>query len=339
VLSIAVHEIGHALGLADNTNAVSVMEGTANYYKMINVNGAPIPQADIDELKQANGHLYSDYYATHGVTEWFKRGEGFVQVSAGLDNTVWAIDKQGRARKFSPNNGRDLWETTLGDNMRQIAAFNDALVLAVTKTNELALYKPPPAPRPQDYNAWPIIGRAPLKVGWVAVGAQASVWAGGPWVGRLRPTSQIEDIADFKTSWLHLHGNDMTCLWLAVGSGPQGKGEQVWAMNSLGLCKWDHAENLATVKPGPREPYPIGWISVEHPPISTHGKVAGCDIGDDGTVIIFTVGGPDAGLYRVDDDGWTKLPAPPGGLRSISVVSKTNMWCVVENGDIYSTLV
>ena len=101
VLSIAVHEIGHALGLAHNAADALVMQSKADYLKMVNVNEAPISQVDIDALKAAYAHLYSDYYARHGVTGWFKRGDGFVQVSAGLDNTVWAVDNKGQAREFS----------------------------------------------------------------------------------------------------------------------------------------------------------------------------------------------------------------------------------------------
>jgi hypothetical protein len=147
MLSIAVHEIGHALGLAHNPADTSVMTDVFTYYKMINVNGAPISQVDIDALKEANRPLFSDYYARHGITGWFKRGEGFEQVSAGLDNTVWAIHKSGQAREFLPaQSGRpDLWEGHgSGGNMRQIAVVSAHMVLGITKDYELKLYNPPP---------------------------------------------------------------------------------------------------------------------------------------------------------------------------------------------------
>ena len=178
VLSIAVHEIGHALGLADTSDTTSVMQGVANYYKMTNVNGAPIPQVDIDALKEANRQLFSNYYASHGVTGWFKRGAGFTQVSAGLDNTVWAINKNGHPCEFSPaQSGRnDFWAPQI-DKMLQIDVFSAHMILGVTADDKLKIYNPPPAPRPQDHKFWLDVATG---VRYVAIGgAKGALWAVG----------------------------------------------------------------------------------------------------------------------------------------------------------------
>jgi hypothetical protein len=49
------------------------MQPAADYYKMTNVNGAPIPQVDIDASKSANASLFSQYCVSHGQTMWWKR--------------------------------------------------------------------------------------------------------------------------------------------------------------------------------------------------------------------------------------------------------------------------
>jgi Matrixin len=314
VLSIAVHEIGHALGLAHNAADASVMNEVFNYYKMTNVNGAPISQVDIDALKQANASLFSAYYASHGVTEWFKRGEGFVQVSAGLDNTVWAIDKQGQAREFSPATsvGGSLWQVRSDNNMWQVAVFSTHMVLGVTKDYELKIYKRDP----WDDKAWLSVAK---DVRYVAIGANGALWAvrgmdrsfryNGNFQAFYRPQSPVPE-SDWQSSGRFNR--------LAVGRGPQGKGQQVWAITPGSSVLYKMNESAGR------------WDNVNWPA----GTGSDCAVGDDGTVVI----GTGDGLYRYDGSTWTKLPSP-GLMRSISVVSKTNMWAIGPDDAIYSTIV
>lgn len=308
VLSIAVHEIGHALGLEHSSADVSVMQPAADYYKMTNVNGAPISQVDIDALKEANRGLFSRYFATHGVTNWFKRGEGFVQVSAGLDNTVWAIDKKGRAREFSPDSGRGDYWLVQGENMLQIAVFSTHMVLAITKDYKLGMYSPPPLGQPPNYDAWPAIAE---NVRFVATGADGSVWI----VNKSGQTFRHRgSIAQPKVDWVEVPAPGFVSL--AVGRGPQGKGEQVWATSPNRLFKWDG--------------YGQNWYVVARP-----RELSLCAAGDDGTIVILSADGLQRYDHRSD---WEKLSVP-GPMTNISVVSKTNMWGVGQSGELYCTIV
>jgi hypothetical protein len=106
--------------------------------------------------------------------------------------------------------------------------------------------------------------------------------------------------------------------FLAVGRGPQGKGQQVWAITPSPNLLYKMNESAGR------------WDDVNLPA----EKVGQCAVGDDGTVVI----GTSDGLYRYDGSTWTKLPSP-GLMRSISVVSKTNMWAIGPDDAIYSTIV
>jgi hypothetical protein len=324
VCSIAVHEIGHVLGLAHNAATTSVMQPTADYWKMMIVNGAPISQVDIDALKEANHTLFAEYYARHGVTGWFKRGEGFEQVSAGLDNTVWAIDKDGQAREFSPADPtRNNWfgRGPIRQPMRQIAALSAHMVLGVTKDNELLLYNPPPAQRIEGHRDWLTVVK---DVASVAIGANGALWAVGRGGYTFRHggfyNRQVDET--LQNGWWR--GTEPVRR-LAVGRVAPGEPEQVVGGEKVVSANWNfgHAQkydhyNNRWEQIGPGDVYAVAIT-----------------VGDDGTVVRLDSEG---GLYRLDGGStWTKLPQP-GPLKSISVVSKTNMWAVGTNGEIYSTM-
>jgi hypothetical protein len=176
LLSIAVHEIGHALGLDHNPADASAMTSALNYYKMINVNGSPISQVDIDALNEVNNKLFSAYNKSRGIitstrdmTTWHKRAEGgFRQVSAGLDNTVWATRLNDQVCEFGPaaNERGEFW-TPRGENMRSVCVFSAHAVFGVTSDWKLQRYI-------SANSTWATIVD---DVTFAAVGADCALWA------------------------------------------------------------------------------------------------------------------------------------------------------------------
>jgi hypothetical protein len=151
LLSVAVHEIGHVLGLPDNDIKESVMDRTLDAFEGAKYR-KPIPQVDIDTLHSVNVSLFSEHYAKKGQVNWYKRRKSFsisyvpehliprpppaatelmfYQVSAGHDGTVWAVDGYSFAYDYGANDEGKDW-IFRGGWLSRVAVLDSRLVLGI----------------------------------------------------------------------------------------------------------------------------------------------------------------------------------------------------------------
>jgi matrixin len=366
LLSVAVHEIGHLLGLRDTTDPISVMTA-GDYNKLRTISQSPIPQLDIDTLKKVYPNEFSEYYASQGKTTWWDRGNKgfqFVQVSTGLDNTVWAIDYNRNAREFGPLDDYGSAWSIRGHGMMRIAAFSEHLVLGLGIGLADAPQKSFPADKysvddfydlkryDQRNRSWIRVSTGRLgsgtKFGFVTVGPGGSVWAIAN-----RAKSSVQEIVRYDGDiisgtgdWTVVPfasdvGRDTTFLDLAVGR----RNGKPWIWVTLPTHKsainsddsWSRPLDFAASndegqtwsKVQPITNVQLGDTS-EKKRYLLVGKCV--SVGDDGTAVrVFK-----DSAYRFDGSTWIQLP---GQFSDVSVISKNNMWAVDYYLKILSTIV
>ena len=221
--------------------------------------------------------------------------------------------------------------------MAQIAVFSAHMVLGVTKDNVLKLYNPPPLHTLQDHQYWLDVAQG---VNTVAIGGgNCALWALGVGGKAYRHSGFFSGVPErletLQTDWGSATGRFNT---LAVGRVAPGEPVQVVGGEKVLGLAYDFSTPLE------HDHFNNRWE------LFGPGQNSAISVGDDGTVVRLDTKGD---LYRYDGgrlvwtgrgfrrDGpltWTKL-SQPRDLRSISVVSKTNMWAVGGGGEIYSTIV
>jgi hypothetical protein len=368
VLSVAVHEIGHVLGLYDNDVPGSVMSaGDPNKWRT--VARSPIPQVDIDKLKLVYSTYFSQYYASQGKITWWEpagsKDYKFIHVSAGIDNTVWAIDNYKQtARELGPmDDFANTWFTR-AEGLTRLAVFNEHLVLGS------GIFKDPGHPRAFERPVWDFFDlkrydrqtqswinvstgslASGTKLGLVAVDPVGSVWAIAALPNSMQQIVRSEgDIIAGTGDWKVVPGpagfdTDRTFLDLAVG---RRNGEPWIWVTYIKKTIWSES-NWETQNPNPVDLFSsndlgkrwTGWITPAyfkvHSPIWKEKQrylLAGkcVSVSDDGTVVTLFKDS----AWRFDGSTWTQLP---GQFIDVSVISKTNMWAAVIGMGIRSTIV
>jgi Matrixin len=406
LLSVAVHEIGHALGLPDNDDRESVMHRSLTI-GLERFRGA-IPQVDANSLKASQYYvpLFSEYYAKQGQTVWFKRERdgsipsefcwpppggvawpwaapvtkpasdttyfrdadrlNFVQVSAGLDGTVWALDGYSYAYDFGRNDHGTHW-TYRGRGLTRVAVFDFKLVLGIFP--DLPLTSPWGNLKRYDYSTqqWISVHKGSLDSGYkfrhVAVGGtkgKGSVWAIASKRPDLESTNPHPNLEIVRYNGDIVLGNGD---WEVVGSGwgpmldlDVGR----WSNGSLAVCgtpvsDWPTRFDL----PMTRRFYEYveanrAWWQASFkgiPPddstvdatleLDRYNKANGkcISVGDDGTIVAMVADR----AFRWYDSGaapsWTELGRPGMRWVDISVVNKERMWGIDQQHDIFSTII
>lgn len=303
--SVAVHEIGHVLGLytdgKHSSDPNSPMYESIDYNKMVHTNGSPIPPALVDELFRVNSKLFSRYYQEVDKVHWFRRGGSkFTQVEIGDDETVWIVDANRRLKYLRVSGNRsDPWLDQEIDDVKRIAVLSVQFIVVLKKSGWLY--------RRTDggWEPW----ASPFQA--VAVGNGAAVWAVRTDGALLRfrgdPTTD-------EGKWEVVLGAQPMLNWLAVGADADGK-EEVWGCMADQTI-YRYREAFAAER----------WQKMP-------GKLATISRGGDGTVI----GTNSAqGIYRYNGAGgsWERLP---GDLCQASVARRGMMWGVNKAGHLYST--
>jgi hypothetical protein len=321
---------------------------------------------------------FSQYYASQGKITWWEPGGTskdykFIHVSAGIDNTVWAIDNYKRTvRELGPLDDYGNAWATRAEGLTRLAVFNEHLVLGS------GIFKDPGHPRAfeaddffdlkrydRQTKSWINVSTGSLasgtKLGLVAVDPGGSVWAIAA-LPNSRPRQQIVryegDIiagtGDWKvvptTSFNSSAGDQFfgprnfdrpPFLDLAVGRR-NGKpwiwvthaNSTIWSENNMESQPLDFFASNDLGMSWHRQRIPPGVLSA--PTVWKEKErylLVGKCVSVSDDGTVVRVFKDSA--YRFDGSTWTQLP---GQFFDVSVISKTNMWAADFGRRIRSTI-
>ncbi|GAB3113242.1 matrixin family metalloprotease [Aestuariicella hydrocarbonica] len=145
--SVAVHEIGHVLGLHHVGGKNSIMYENLDYDRQVNWHTKSLPQEDMQSLIKIYPKFFSEYFLKNNKINWFDRGgEHLKKISIGNDDSIWAVNEKGELGLFSSyhvtyQDDKTTWFFGTGiHNIKDISCISAMCVVLVNNANKILIY-------------------------------------------------------------------------------------------------------------------------------------------------------------------------------------------------------